>query len=243
MMGEVGLGGGLVDHKPLYGRVRDLVLNRIRSGDWGPGQSLPNEIVLATDFGVSVGTIRRAIEGLERNGVVSRKQGRGTFVTNTGHDLLNPPECPLKVVKRGVGAVVYEKLNMERRRLTNSELLKFKLQRGGEVLETSSLLRLGTRPVGHELSLIPFQKLPRADIHYSSIAEVRGLLNNRGVVAKWAEDAVGLTVATDGLRKLLPADQPLLEFQRTTFIAEGDLIEHRTIEFLSSDLQYVSRHS
>ncbi len=74
--------------KPLYGQVRELLLGRIGRGEWSPGESLPNEFVLASQFEVSVGTIRRAIEGLEDSGVVVRKQGRGTYISGQGAQAL-----------------------------------------------------------------------------------------------------------------------------------------------------------
>ena len=71
--------------RPLYSQVREILLSRIDRGDWSEGELLPNEFQLATEFGVSVGTIRRAVGGLEEAGIVVRKQGRGTFLP--GHTL------------------------------------------------------------------------------------------------------------------------------------------------------------
>ena len=53
--------------KPLYSQVRDMLATRISSGDWGPGATLPNEASLAAAYGVSIGTIRRAVEGASRD--------------------------------------------------------------------------------------------------------------------------------------------------------------------------------
>lgn len=54
----------------------------IREGRWKPGEMLPNEIELARMFGVSQGTMRRALKSLVQSGVLIRHQGRGTFVTD-----------------------------------------------------------------------------------------------------------------------------------------------------------------
>lgn len=82
--------------KPLYSQVRDVLLARIRGGEWGAGETLPNEFLLAADFGVSIGTIRRAIEGLEETGIVKRIQGRGTFVSGPGPSALQDKFCRLR---------------------------------------------------------------------------------------------------------------------------------------------------
>ena len=66
--------------RPLYSQVRDLLLERIKKSEWTIGQALPNEFNLAAEFGVSIGTVRRAVEGQEETGIVVRKQGRGTYL-------------------------------------------------------------------------------------------------------------------------------------------------------------------
>src|SRR5262245_32399559 len=68
------------DGRPLYARLRDVLIERIRSGEWKPGQLIPNEFEIAAEFGVSQGTARKAIGELASERLVLRRQGRGTFV-------------------------------------------------------------------------------------------------------------------------------------------------------------------
>jgi GntR family transcriptional regulator len=66
--------------RPLYAQVRERLIERIRSGEWKPGQLIANEFDIAAEFGVSQGTARKAIGDLASEGLVVRRQGRGTFV-------------------------------------------------------------------------------------------------------------------------------------------------------------------
>ncbi len=66
--------------EPLYRKTEEEMLRRIRSGDWEIGRRLPNEFSLADEFGVSQGTMRRALITLEGMGLLTRKPGRGTIV-------------------------------------------------------------------------------------------------------------------------------------------------------------------
>lgn len=66
---------------PLYKVVRESLLKRIRKGEWRPGQIIPNEFEIAAEHGVSQGTARKAIADLASEGILTRQQGRGTFVT------------------------------------------------------------------------------------------------------------------------------------------------------------------
>jgi len=68
--------------RPLYLQVRDLLVGRIAAGEWRPGGTLPNEVDLARDLGVSPGTVRRALEQMEEERLIHRRQGRGTFVAD-----------------------------------------------------------------------------------------------------------------------------------------------------------------
>jgi GntR family transcriptional regulator len=65
---------------PLYQRLKDAFAGRIAQGEWRPGAAIPPEGELAAEYGVALGTVRKAIEGLVQEGLIDRRQGRGTFV-------------------------------------------------------------------------------------------------------------------------------------------------------------------
>jgi GntR family transcriptional regulator len=75
-----------LSNRPLYLQVRDAVAERISTGAWKTGIAIPNEGDLAREFGVSVGTVRKALGLLEGQHVLTRQQGRGTFVNDRGSD-------------------------------------------------------------------------------------------------------------------------------------------------------------
>lgn len=75
---------------PLHERVKERILRRIVLGDWPEGKVLPSEAELARLFGVSYGTIRRAMQDLVAQGVVTRRRRTGTVVTGrTPHHTLS----------------------------------------------------------------------------------------------------------------------------------------------------------
>lgn len=65
---------------PLYQQIKGLLLKSLQDGEWKPGELIPSETELATRYGVSQGTVRKAIDELAAENLVDRKQGRGTFV-------------------------------------------------------------------------------------------------------------------------------------------------------------------
>ena len=57
-----------------------LLERSLEAGEWRPGEAIPSEHELAGRFGVSQGTVRKAIEALAADNLVVRRQGKGTFV-------------------------------------------------------------------------------------------------------------------------------------------------------------------
>lgn len=65
---------------PLYQLLRDDLATKISAGTWSPDVPLPSETSLAESYGVSLGTMRHAIEELVDEGMLERRQGSGTFL-------------------------------------------------------------------------------------------------------------------------------------------------------------------
>ena len=65
---------------PRYHRIAESLRGRIRDGEWMAGAPLPNQRRLARDFGVTLMTLRQALELLERDRLITRRHGLGTFV-------------------------------------------------------------------------------------------------------------------------------------------------------------------
>lgn len=65
---------------PRYHRVREALNTAIAAHQWLPGVPLPTETELAKNHGVSIGTVRKAVDSLVSDGVLERFQGKGTFI-------------------------------------------------------------------------------------------------------------------------------------------------------------------
>jgi GntR family transcriptional regulator len=65
---------------PRYHRIAESLRERIREGELAPGGLLPNQRRLAKSFGVTLMTLRQALEVLEREKLIVRRHGLGTFV-------------------------------------------------------------------------------------------------------------------------------------------------------------------
>lgn len=66
--------------RPLYQQVVEIMTRRIAEGHWKSGEMLPSEPKLAEELGVSPGTVRKALDRLAAENLVTRRQGLGTSV-------------------------------------------------------------------------------------------------------------------------------------------------------------------
>ncbi|SAL83073.1 GntR family transcriptional regulator [Caballeronia terrestris] len=71
---------------PRYQQIRDDIVRRIAGGEWAPEQAIPTEAELGQFYEVSTGTLRKAIDLLVADGVLTRTQGKGTFVRRPRFD-------------------------------------------------------------------------------------------------------------------------------------------------------------
>jgi GntR family transcriptional regulator of arabinose operon len=69
-----------LDSLPKHERLRAHLLQRLRDGQLRPGEAMPTENELAESANISRNTVRQALADLERNGLIRRVRGRGTFV-------------------------------------------------------------------------------------------------------------------------------------------------------------------
>jgi DNA-binding FadR family transcriptional regulator len=86
--------------------ITTILRNRIEDGVWRTEESLPNERLLAQEFGVARNTVRSALQTLENEDLINRKVGRGTIVRQRTSDELR------RVLERISGASPLDILNL-----------------------------------------------------------------------------------------------------------------------------------
>ena len=67
----------------LYASIRDDLLAKIKNGTYAEGETIPSEVDLAREYGVSRPTIRQALQVLANAGYLDRRKRRGTIVSNS----------------------------------------------------------------------------------------------------------------------------------------------------------------
>jgi len=120
--------------RPLYGQVRSMIEHALEAGEWAPGQAIPSELELASRFGVSHGTVRKALQSLAAENLLVRRQGKGTFVAT--HTEEKTSNFRFLRIRRDDGKPEYPKSRLIdlRRMRASAETARLLALRGGDPL-------------------------------------------------------------------------------------------------------------
>lgn len=66
---------------PIYEQIKNTIINQILTGELKEGSPLPSIRTLASDIKISIMTIKKAYDELEKEGYIISRQGKGSFVT------------------------------------------------------------------------------------------------------------------------------------------------------------------
>lgn len=72
---------------PIYEQIKNEIISQILSDDLKEGESLPSIRALAKDIKISVMTVKKAYDELEREGYILTQQGKGSFVSLKSNEL------------------------------------------------------------------------------------------------------------------------------------------------------------
>ncbi len=209
------------DRQPKYLRIHAELRDRITSGQWPAGTSLPAQRDLAAEFGVSIMTLRQALQLLADDGLIAARHGSGTYVAaRYEYDLGHLRSFAADLAAQGAEI---------RTRLLAAEIVtpagEVSARLGGpsQVLRLRRLRLAGGRPLILQTSYLP---LPLADgLDPADLAE-RGLytvLASRGLAVTRAAETItpGVlgTLEADCLDR--PAGSPALLSHRVSFTAAG----------------------
>ena len=228
--------------QPLYKQVEDHVTQLIVEQRWKPGEMLPNEFQLAEEFGVSQGTVRKALNSLTDNKVLTRRQGVGTFVSeHTGqHGLYRffplvkdgaKPQLP----KAELVSIGVEKADKQARQALTLEtndkvvvLKRLRLQDGERCIAETIYL-----PHKFFKAIVDESEIPHTLYHYYQ--------TNFNLTVHKTSDSIKADLATqqdvDDLG--LTLGEPLLHVTRIAHSLDGKAMEYRSSRCRSDSYHYL----
>lgn len=221
------------DKTPLYYRLGELLTANIEAGVYKKGDLLPGDNLLASQYGVSVITVRAAMKILMERGLVARYPGKGSFVTNqkpilarwglgSVDDLLMTGlQSKLVVLKKGLRPApdwASEKYGCP----SATKLYWFRTARvnkGERVFFTDIYHPMH---IGEKLARLDFSRAPIRNKLMITLVEKHCGIRLSNINQTMSADLASMDVAqTLGIK----SRQPILVIDRDYFSTEGELVQ------------------
>lgn len=228
---------------PLYMQIKELFVANISSGRWSPGDIIPSEIQLAQDLGVSQGTVRKAITELVENNVLTRRQGRGTFVAyhNSERALFHF----FHIVDNKGRKVLPESttLSCRRKRASRAESSKLRLAPSSSVVSIERTRQFNDQPTMLETITLPSE--PFGELGNVGTCDLPNMLyelyeKRFGITIHNADERLRAVAASKRDASLLglQTGTPLLEIERIAKTLDNTPVELRISRCVTSNHHY-----
>ena len=232
---------------PLYRQIKSLILQGLESGEWRPGESIPSETELASRFGVSQGTVRKAIDEMAAENLLVRRQGKGTYVASHNDDDPRLMFRFLRLVSEGSKLEASQSVPLEcwRAKAGQEAARTLGIKLGAPITIIRRLLKFSAKPVVIEEIYLPGETF--AGLTLEVLQEYQGsfygLIESRfGVRMIRAEERLRAVAADRGSATLLgvAAGSPLLSVERVSFTYGDKPVEWRRGLYSTADHYYLN---
>ena len=230
---------------PLYRVAKRALLQAVEAGHCPPGSALPSESVLAAAFGISIGTLRHAVDELVAEHILARRQGRGTFVATHNADrfLFQFFHVERSDGRRDVPQV--ELLSFERTRLDDEAAAALGLRGGETAILIENRLALQGRPVVHDRLTLPallFKGLTEKRLRERPSTIYHLYQTEFGITVVRAVERVRAVAADRTTARVLgiAPGTPVLQVRRTALTFNDKPVEYRVSTIHSAQHDYVN---
>lgn len=227
---------------PFYHRIAAQVRREIAAGRYKTGQPIPTEAALQARFGVSRLTVREAVRQLVSQGLLEKKQGKGTFVTRPSVDhrkgfLYSPSEAILAHNHLLATRVIETRIV----RASAAVAARLNLKPGEEVFSLERLRSADKVPAQLIKSYLPYRLVRGIEkVDFTVCFLYRVLEDACGLRLKDADEVIGAALLDRRTASLLHLrrGQPVLLTRRTTFLLDGTPVEYNEILYRPDVLSY-----
>ncbi|MES0879884.1 GntR family transcriptional regulator [Roseibium sp. SCP14] len=213
---------------PKAEQLAQTIEREIREGRFGHGDQLESEGALMRRFSVSRNTVRRGLEKLSRQGLITTRTGIGSFVTYDGTTIDSNLGWTI-ALSEGEGAIETRLLSLERAPSSEANAA-LNVETDYLCLDRLRFCQKANCGISLERSRLPwrpeFETVLLEGLHGDSLSET---LSEFGLVAASGEEMAGVVPALSGADAAImkrPVGDPMLRLQRITRCADGSALEY-----------------
>lgn len=230
---------------PLYTQIKEILRDRILDGTYQTHQQMPSESELMGTFGVSRITVRQALGDLQKEGLIFKIHGKGTYVSK-------PKAFQNVAALQGFGEAMssmgYETFSrvVGHKNLPATAAIATKLgaREGEEIVELRRVRYLNRAPISLDVTYVPKsigERLVKEDLAHRDVFLI--LENDYGIALGAAELQIESMLADDYLARQLQVEEgaPVLRIERLTLTADGRPIDFEYLYYRGDAFQYRMR--
>jgi GntR family transcriptional regulator len=230
---------------PRYYQLKEIIRERIRSGEWSPGSLIPSERELCERYGISRMTARQSITELVNEGLLYREQGKGTYVgrPKIAQQLLRLTGFTedMRAREQRPGAKV---LTAEMWPADEATAERLRIKVGQPVYRLRRLRLADSEPLAVETSCISFmgcERLLEKDLERDSLYGLLEIVYDMPPME--AEQELEADLARDEEAGLLEVEvgSPILRTRRVTATRRNQPIEYATSIYRGDKYRFYTR--
>lgn len=238
---------GTVSRKqPLYDQLVDLLREKIEH-ELEPGDLLPSERELSERYGLSRTTVRLALKELETLGLISRKHGKGTFVSDISRETTNLMGSysfteQMRNMGRTPRTVI---LDFEVREATKSVAERLGVRLGDRVYRMKRLRLADDVPMMVERTYMPvgeFVSLTLEDVSAKPLYDIIEQDYHEKIRAAEEEFYASIARNGDAMALGIPEGAPVLKLIRSTYSDKNMVIEYTHSVARADQFKYKISH-
>jgi GntR family transcriptional regulator len=210
-------------NKPLYLQVRDVLAERIASGGLLPGSAIPSEGDLAREIGVSAGTVRKALQLMETDRLIVRRQGRGTFVSDPSSDELATRFARLHGPDGSRVRGQVKSVEITRATASQVERARLGLSAGAEIYRVHRVRHHNDAAYLVEDAALPAELFAGLDERGQIADSITALAQEYGLLLGTAQERVSAAVPPDAVASILRTapDEPVVVLDRVVLTIDN----------------------
>jgi GntR family transcriptional regulator len=228
---------------PLYVQLKEAIIEKVENGDWIAGEAIPTELELQNTYSLSRTTVRQALGELVSDGILTRIQGKGTYVSEPKLEPTRPDLTGFTQDMSEKGYSVSSRvLDISEQRANETIQKKLQISAYTNVLKIDRIRLVDNLPIGvHNVylnnSLVPHVRLERYDLSHYSLYEA---LRTEGVKLGEAEETVEASLADERHAELLgiPKGSPVLMLTRLLNMEDGRPLEYAKMVYRADKYKY-----
>jgi GntR family transcriptional regulator len=228
---------------PLYREVKHKLMESLRHGEWKPGEIIPAEKRLCERFGVSVGTLRKAVDELTSENILIRHQGRGTFVASHSQDRYMFGFFHIFAHDGRKEYPKVEFISLTKDKADADSAARLGLKKGAKLIRIVNRLSLGGRPVIIDDILLPenfFSGMTEAQVRERRTTLYQLYQDSFGIGVLRTEERLQACGASANAAQLLdiPQGTPLLHVIRRALSFRDEVVELRHSYVITDGHEY-----